>query len=130
MKSTVFVHRMVAVMLAAGSIAFAGQASAAGDQAPADLGPRAVVKMTTKQVTDHGRNEQVVRLRGRIVSHEGGENYTFGDDAGTLPLAITRAQLPGRHTLKADQRVEVVGQIHKMARNQLELKVRQVKLIQ
>lgn len=123
-----FTRGLWVALLAAGSLSFALHANAAGDQAPVDMGPRAVTTMTTRQVLDHGRNEQLVRLRGRIVSHEGGQNYTFRDDTGSLPVTMERTKLPGKQPLRSGQRVELVGQILKEMRHKLEFRVRQVRL--
>ena len=123
-----FARSLFVVLLAAGSLCLVPRASAAGEQAAVDMGPRAVTAMTTRQVLEHGRNEQVVRLRGRIVSHEGGQNYTFRDNTGSLPVTIGRSKLPGKHALRSGQHVELVGQIFKEMRHKMEFRVKQVRL--
>ncbi|MEJ8859952.1 NirD/YgiW/YdeI family stress tolerance protein [Variovorax robiniae] len=123
-----FARILFVVLAAAGSLCFGPRASAAGDHAAVDMGPRAVTAMTTRQVLDHGRNEQVVRLRGRIASHEGGQNYTCRDHTGSLPVTIERAKLPAKQTLRSGQRVELDGQIFKEMRHKLEFRVKQVRL--
>lgn len=128
MEPIAFARSLFVALLAAGSLSFAPEASAAGEPASVDMGPRAVTAMSTRQVLDHGRNEQLVRLRGRIVSHEGGQNYTFRDDTGSLPVTIERTKLPGKQTLRAGQHVELVGQILKEMRHKMEFRVRQVRL--
>ncbi|RYF40532.1 MAG: NirD/YgiW/YdeI family stress tolerance protein, partial [Comamonadaceae bacterium] len=47
-------------------------------------GPSSVTLMTVKQVLDSGKDDQHARLQGRIVSHDGGKNYTFADDSGRM----------------------------------------------
>lgn len=47
-------------------------------------GPSSVPAMTVKQLLDTGKDDQHATLRGFIVSHDGGEHYTFADDSGRM----------------------------------------------
>lgn len=91
-------------------------------------GPSSVPLMTVRQVLDTGRDNQYARLQGRIVSHEGGKNYTFSDDSGRMPVEISAKRFPPGHPVGAEQRVELVGEIDKDLRG-MEFEVDQLRLL-
>lgn len=91
-------------------------------------GPSSVALMTAKQVLDNGKDKQFARLQGRIVSHDGGKNYTFADDSGKLPVEISDKRFPPGQPLSAEQRVEIVGEIDKDFRS-IEFEVDQMRLL-
>jgi uncharacterized protein (TIGR00156 family) len=96
--------------------------------APAVGGPAAIPLMSAKQVIESGRDDQHVRIQGRIVSHDGGKNYTFADDSGRLPVEISAKRFPVGQPINADQRVELVGEIDKDL-GKMEFEVEQVRLL-
>lgn len=76
-------------------------------------GPSNVPLMTVKQLLDTGRDDQHARLQGRIVSHDGGDNYSFEDATGRIAVEIDDKDFPAGQTVSADQRVELLGEFDK-----------------
>ena len=76
-------------------------------------GPSSIPLMTVKQLLDTGRDDQHARLQGRIVSHDGGDRYSFEDGTGRITVEIDHEDFPPGQTVSADQRVELVGEFDK-----------------
>jgi len=106
----------------------AGTASGVSSASASYTGPSSVPLMTAKQVLDSGKDNQHVRLQGRLVSHDGGKNYTFADDSGRLPVEISTQRFPPGQSISAEQRVEIVGEIDKDFRS-MEFEVDQIRLL-
>ncbi|MET4580370.1 YgiW/YdeI family stress tolerance OB fold protein [Ottowia thiooxydans] len=110
-----------AVVLALGaSVAIAQSASYTGPSSsnkPAAAGtysgPSAVPLMTVKQLLDTGRDDQHARLQGRIVSHNGGDRYTFEDATGRITVEIDDDRFPAGQSINAEHRVELLGEFDK-----------------
>ena len=103
-------------------------AQAATTAAAGYTGPSSVPTMTVKQLLDTATDDQHVRLQGRIVSHDGGKNYTFADDSGRLPVEISAKHFPPAQPVSAQQRVELVGEVDKGLRK-MEFEVEQLRLL-
>ena len=109
-----------------GPTATAKQAAAA---APAGYsGPSSVPLITVKHLLETGKDDQHARLQGRIVSHDGGKNYTFADDSGRMPVEISVKRFPTDKPVSAEQRVEIIGEIDKDFRK-MEFEVDEVRVI-
>jgi uncharacterized protein (TIGR00156 family) len=134
MKKTTTVFVLALGLLGAGAPALAQYtgpttgAQAAGTAAAGYTGPSSVPTMTVKQLLDSATDDQHVRLQGRIVSHDGGKNYTFADDSGRLPVEISGKRFPPGQPVSAEQRVELVGEIDKDFRK-MEFQVEQLRLL-
>lgn len=76
-------------------------------------GPSTVPLMTVKQLLDKGQDDQHARLQGRIVSHDGGERYTFEDATGRITVEIDNEEFPAGETVSAERRVELLGEFDK-----------------
>lgn len=76
-------------------------------------GPSAVPLMTVKQLLDTGRDDQHARLQGRIVSHNGGDRYTFEDATGRITVEIDDDRFPAGQSINAEHRVELLGEFDK-----------------
>lgn len=76
-------------------------------------GPSNVPLMTVKQLLDTGRDDQHARLQGQIVSHDGGEHYTFADATGRIRVEIDDKYFPAGQSVSAEQRVELLGEFDK-----------------
>lgn len=76
-------------------------------------GPSHLPLMTVKQLLDTGRDDQHARLQGRIVSHDGGDRYSFEDGTGRLTVEIDDEDFPPGQTVSAEQRVELAGEFDK-----------------
>ena len=105
-----------------------GAQAAATAAAPGYTGPSSVPTMTVKQLLDTATDDQHVRLQGRIVSHDGGKNYTFADDSGRMPVEISTKRFPPGQPIGAEQRVEIVGEIDKGFRS-MEFEVDQLRVL-
>lgn len=112
------------VTLLAGSAAALAQSAAPTPAAPSTAmpatassggytGPSSMPLMSVKQLLDTGRDDQPARLQGRIVSHDGGERYTFADDSGRMTVEISAKRFPAGQPIGADQRVELQGELDK-----------------
>ena len=134
MKKTTTAFVLALGLLGAGVPALAQYTGpTTGAQAPAAAapnytGPSSVPTMTIKQLLDTATDDQHVRLEGRIVSHDGGKNYTFADDSGRMPVEISAKRFPPGQPVTAEQRVELVGEVDKDFRK-MEFEVEQVRLI-
>ena len=76
-------------------------------------GPSSATVSSVKNLLENGRDDQFMRLQGRIVSHDGGENYTFADDSGRMTVEISARYFPPNQSVSAEQRVELAGEIDK-----------------
>lgn len=76
-------------------------------------GPSSVQLLTVKQLLDTGKDDQHARLQGRIVSHDGGDKYTFADDTGRITAEIDDDKFPAGQPIGAEQRVELYGEFDK-----------------
>nr|WP_145552395.1 NirD/YgiW/YdeI family stress tolerance protein [Variovorax boronicumulans] len=91
-------------------------------------GPSSVPLLTVKQLLETGKDEQHARLQGRIVSHDGGDKYTFADDSGRITVEIDDDRFPPGQAIGAAQRVELVGEFDKGLRKR-EFEVDRITLI-
>jgi len=130
--TTAFVLALGLLGAAAPALAqYTGPTTGAQTAAPAAAGytgPSSVPTMTVKQLLDTATDDQHLRLQGRIVSHDGGKNYTFADDSGRLPVEISAKHFPPGQPVTATQRVELVGEVDKGLRS-MEFEVEQLRLL-
>ena len=73
-------------------------------------GPSNVPLMTVKQLLETGRDDQIARLQGRLVSFEGDERYTFEDATGRITVEIDNEDFPAGQSISAEQKVELTGE--------------------
>ncbi|XJC78412.1 YgiW/YdeI family stress tolerance OB fold protein (plasmid) [Delftia tsuruhatensis] len=76
-------------------------------------GPNNVPLMTVKQLLETGRDDQIARLQGRLVSFEGDERYIFEDATGRITVEIDNKDFPAGQTISAEQKVELTGEFDK-----------------
>src|SRR5690606_9719921 len=76
-------------------------------------GPSNVPLMTVKQLLETGRDDQIARVQGRLVSYEGDERYTFGDATGRITVEIDNEDFPAGQSISAEQKVELTGEFDK-----------------
>ncbi|RIX84998.1 YgiW/YdeI family stress tolerance OB fold protein [Acidovorax cavernicola] len=76
-------------------------------------GPTSVPNLTVKQLLETGQDDQHATLRGFIVSHDGGEHYTFADDTGRLKVEIDAKYFPPGVKIDDKVRVELSGEFDK-----------------
>jgi len=93
-------------------------------------GPSTVPAMTVKQLLDTGKDDQHATLRGFIVSHEGGEHYTFADDTGRMKVEIDAKYFPAGVKIDDKLRVEITGEFDKdLVGNKVELDVKRLSVV-
>ncbi|WP_398499710.1 YgiW/YdeI family stress tolerance OB fold protein [Variovorax sp.] len=93
-------------------------------------GPSSVPAMTVKQLLDTGKDDQHATLRGFIVSHDGGEHYTFADDTGRMKVEIDAKYFPPGVKIDDKVRVEITGEFDKdLVGNKVELDVKQLVVV-
>ncbi len=90
-------------------------------------GPSSIPAMTVKELLDKGKDDQRAVLRGRIVSHDGGENYTFDDGTGRIRVEIEPKHFPTGRTIDDKTVVELTGELDKGFRD-VEFEVDQIKV--
>lgn len=104
----------VATMAVAQPSGYSGPSNASGASAGGAYGgPSTVQLMTVKDLLDGGRDEQHARLQGRIVSHDGGDRYTFEDETGRIAVEIDDDDFPAGQAVDAQTRVELLGEFDK-----------------
>lgn len=91
-------------------------------------GPSSVQLMTVEQLLKTGHDNQYARLQGRIVSHDGGDRYTFEDSTGRITVEIDDEDFPHGQTISAEQKVELLGEFDKGLRK-VELEVDRITLL-
>ena len=118
-----------ATTLAAQPAGYTGPSNAPGVAARGSYsGPTSVPLMTVKQLLDTGRDDQVARLQGRIISYEGNERYTFEDATGRITVEIDDKYFPAGQTVSAEQGVELVGELD-VDRRKTEFEVERMTLL-
>lgn len=101
---------------------------AAGQAAAQYTGPNSVPVTTVKQLLDQGKDEQQVVLRGNIVSHDGGDRYTFRDATGRMKVEIDAHRLPAGRPFDDKAQVELLGEFDKDFRS-AEVEVDEVRFL-
>ena len=91
-------------------------------------GPSSIPAMTVKQLTDSGQDDQHATLKGRIVSHDGGKNYTFEDATGRISVEISAKRFPVGQAFDDKREIEITGELDKEFINKLEFEVEQVRV--
>jgi uncharacterized protein (TIGR00156 family) len=103
----VLLSNILAITLLASGAALAQYTGPSSDAAAPAVAPLT----TAAQLQQSGRDDHYARLQGRIVSHEGGKQYTFADDSGRLAVEISAKRFPAGRPIGADQWVELLVQV-------------------
>jgi uncharacterized protein (TIGR00156 family) len=110
------------VALAAFAALSSANASAQGQAAPATVagtpaasytGPTSIPVTSVNDLLSKGQDDQYAVLRGRIVSHDGGKEYTFDDGSGRIKVEIKQKHFPAQQTVDDKTEVELVGKLDK-----------------
>ncbi|MCD0504737.1 YgiW/YdeI family stress tolerance OB fold protein [Bordetella petrii] len=91
--------------------AYTGPSSAPAATQQGYAGPSSVRVMSVKEVLDQGRDDQNAILRGRIVSHDGDDHYTFDDGTGRIRVDIDDDDFPAGAKIDDKTMVELRGEI-------------------
>lgn len=115
-KSTVASRALIAAaacaaLLAGGGVlaqGYTGPSSATGQKA-SDAAPNATV--TVKELVANGKDDQNAVLQGRIVSHDGGDHYTFDDGTDRIRVEIDAEDFPANQKIDDKTKVELRGEL-------------------
>ena len=120
---------LAGVLIAGGAQAqgYTGPRSATATGQQGYAGPSSVEVTTVKELTDKGKDDQNAILRGRIVSHDGGEHYTFDDGTGRIRVESDARKFPADRQIDDKVTVELVGELDR-DRNSVEFDVDQIRI--
>ena len=92
-------------------------------------GPSGAPMMTAKDLLAKGKDDQYVRLKGKLTSHKGDEDYEFTDASGRTTAEIDPDRFP--QGVKADHNtvVELAGEFDKEMFGESKLDVEQIKVV-
>ena len=124
----------VSALLAASSLAIAqqpgGYTGPSSKAAPAGYtGPSSVPLMSARALLDTGKDDQYARLKGKLVSHKGGEDYEFADQSGKITVEIDAKVFPAGAKIDHNTTVELVGEFDKDTFGESTLEVKQLKVV-
>ncbi|HAP27767.1 MAG TPA: hypothetical protein DCR74_19565 [Achromobacter sp.] len=91
-------------------------------------GPSTVAVTTVKELLANGRDDQNAILRGRIVSHDGDDHYTFDDGTGQIRVEIDNDDFPAGQKIDDKTQVELRGELDR-DRNSVEFDVDSVRVM-
>jgi len=91
-------------------------------------GPSTVAVTTVKELLANGRDDQNAILRGRIVSHDGDDHYTFDDGTGQIRVEIDNDDFPAGQKIDDKTQVELRGELDR-DRNNVEFDVDSVRVM-
>jgi len=121
-------------LLAASTIASAqqpgGYTGPSSKAAPAGYsGPSSVPLVSAKALLDSGKDDQYARLKGKLISHKGGEDYEFADQSGKITVEIDAKHFPAGVKIDHNTMVELVGEFDKDTFGESTLEVKQLKVV-
>jgi uncharacterized protein (TIGR00156 family) len=133
----------ITAVLAASAVAIAqtggytGPSAAPAANAPAAAakaaggysGPSSVPLMTAKDLLANGKDDQHVRLKGKLLSHKGDEEYEFADASGRITVEIDDKLFPAGVKVDHTTEVELVGEFDKEMIGESKLDVDQMKVV-
>jgi uncharacterized protein (TIGR00156 family) len=109
-------------------------ASTAAPAAPAAkagyTGPSSAPLMSVKDLLAKGKDDQMVRLKGKLTAHKGDEDYDFTDASGKMVVEIDADRFPQGVTIDHNVTVELLGEFEKEMFGEPTLDVEQIKVIQ
>jgi len=107
----------------------ADAAPAAKPSASGYTGPSGAPLMTARDLLAKGKDDQIVRLKGKLTSHKGGEDYEFTDASGKLTVEIDADRFPQGVTVDHNTTVELSGEFDKEMFGESTLDVEQIKVV-
>jgi len=126
----------IAALFAASAFAVAqpsgytGPSDKAAAAAPAGYaGPSSVALMTAKDVLAKAKDDQYVKVKGRLTSHKGGEDYEFTDASGKMTVEIDAKRFPQGVKIDHTTLVELTGEFDKETFGESTLDVKQIKVV-
>ncbi|MBD8634111.1 NirD/YgiW/YdeI family stress tolerance protein [Oxalobacteraceae sp. CFBP 8755] len=92
-------------------------------------GPSGAPLMTAKDLLANGKDDQYVRLKGKLTSHKGDENYEFTDASGKITVEIDADRFPAGVTVDHTTLVELTGEFDKEMFGDSTVDVEQIKVV-
>lgn len=115
---------------AAQSSGYTGPSDKAAAAAPAGYaGPSSVALMTAKDVLAKAKDDQYVKVKGKLTSHKGGEDYEFTDASGKMTVEIDAKRFPQGVKIDHTTLVELTGEFDKETFGESTLDVKQIKVV-
>lgn len=115
---------------AAPAAAPAAVAAPAAKPAPSGYtGPSGAPLMTAKDLLAKGKDDQYVRLKGKLTSHKGDEDYEFTDASGKIIVEIDADRFPQGVTVDHNTLVELTGEFDKEMFGESKVDVEQIKVV-
>lgn len=104
---------LTGALIAGGAYAqgYTGPSSEPAAKQQGYTGPSSVAVMSVKALIDTGRDDQNAILRGRIVSHDGDDHYTFDDGTGRIRVDIDKDEFPAGVKIDDKTMVELRGEV-------------------
>ena len=85
--------------------------------------------MTAKDLLANGKDVQRVRLKGKLLSHKGDEEYEFADASGKITVEIDDKRFPAGVKVDHTTEVELYGEFDKDMIGESKLDVEQLKVV-
>ena len=92
-------------------------------------GPSGAPLMSAKDLLAKGKDDQYVRLKGKLTSHKGDEDYEFTDASGKIMVEIDADRFPQGVTVDHNTLVELTGEFDKEMFGESTLDVEQIKVV-
>lgn len=92
-------------------------------------GPSSAPMMSVKDLLAKGKDDQMVRLKGKLTSHKGDEDYEFTDASGKMVVEIDADRFPQGVTVDHNVTVELIGEFEKEMFGEPSLDVEQLKVV-
>ena len=125
----------IAALFAASAFAVAQPSGYTGPSAKAAAapagyaGPSSVPLMTAKDVLAKAKDDQYVKVKGKLTSHKGGEDYEFTDASGKMTVEIDAKHFPAGVAIDQNTLVELTGEFDKETFGESSFDVKQVKVV-
>ena len=93
-------------------------------------GPSSVAMTTAKELLANGKDDQYAKLKGKLTSHKGGEDYEFTDASGKITVEIDAKHFPQGVNINQNTIIELTGEFDKETFGESTFDVKQVKVAQ
>jgi len=93
-------------------------------------GPSSVAMTTAKELLANGKDDQYAKLKGKLTSHKGGEDYEFTDATGKITVEIDAKHFPQGVNIDQNTIIELTGEFDKETFGESTFDVKQVKVAQ
>ena len=122
----------ITATLVASAVVSAQSSGYTGPSSKAKVGrtaPANVPLMTAKDLLANGKDDQYVRLQGKLLNHKGGEEYEFADASGKMTVEIDDDHFPQGVKIDQNTMVELSGEFDKNLIGESSLEVKQMKVV-